>query len=323
VSPLDRTGLRTYRLQARKSKVKVEGFARPHVAGSTVAEFLEGLPKYLAAQDILQVASAIVEARANGRMVIMSMGAHVIKVGLSPIVMDLMREGWICALATNGAGMVHDFEIAWAGHTSEEVDEGLSHGSFGMAEETATVLNEMINTGVGLGEGLGEAVGKRLSEARAPHVENSLLACAWELKRPVTVHVAIGTDIHHLHPQASGASLGEGSYRDFMRFCERVAMLEGGVYLNVGSAVILPEVFLKAVSLARNLGHPLRRITTVNLDFIQHYRPMNNVVRRPTLLGGKGIAITGHHEIMVPLLAAAIKEKAWKEKISPMRSDTP
>lgn len=323
MSPLDRRELKTYKLNTRKSKVSVHGFARPYSPGSTVAQFLESLPKYLAARELLQVASAIAEARAKGKMVIVAMGAHVIKVGLSPILIDLMKEGWICALATNGAGMVHDFEIAWAGHTSEEVEESISDGSFGMAEETGTVLNEMINIGVSEGEGLGEAVGRRLSEARAPHVANSLLACAWELGRPVTVHVAIGTDIHHIHPKAQGAHLGEGSYRDFMRFCERVARMEEGVYLNVGSAVILPEVFLKAVSLVRNLGHQMRKITTVNLDFIQHYRPMNNVVRRPTALGGIGFSITGHHEILLPLLAAAIKEKASRERIVPSKIESP
>lgn len=320
MAPLDRERLRTYRLADRQSKVRVEGFGQPHVVGDTVARFLEKLPDYLGARSLLQVASAIVEARGAGRPVLLAMGGHVIKVGLSTIIIDLLREGWITAVATNGAGMVHDFEIAWAGHTSEEVDESLDTGEFGMAEETGRILNDMLREGVEEGQGLGEAVGARIMERRAPFAAQSVLGCCASLGRPATVHVAIGTDVNHLHPTAHGASLGEGSYRDFLKFCERVALMEGGVHINLGSAVLLPEVFLKAVSLARNLGYPLREITTVNMDFIQHYRPLTNVVRRPTALGGRGYALTGHHEILVPLLAVAIKEEAWRRGISPVAS---
>ncbi len=315
---LDRNRLRTYKLSERKSKVAVEGFARPHRPGESVARFLENLPAYLGARDLLSVACAIVEARARGKGVLLAMGAHVIKVGLSSIVIDLLREGWITAVATNGAGMVHDFEIAWAGHTSEQVEESLGTGEFGMAEETGKILNKMAKEGVERGQGLGEAVGRGILKHSAPFAGQSILACCVSLESPATVHVAIGTDVNHIHPEAEGSFLGTGSYRDFLTFCERVAALEGGVHINLGSAVLLPEVFLKAVSLARNLGYALRELTTVNMDFIQHYRPLTNVVRRPTGSGGRGFALTGHHEIMVPLLAAAIKEKALEQGVQPM-----
>lgn len=243
-------------------------------------------------------------------MVLAGVGAHVIKVGVSSILVDLMREGWIWAIATNGAGMIHDFEIAFVGHTSEDVDQAIEDGSFGMAHETGDLLNVVINERVGMGMGLGEAVGSFILQDMVQHSPMSILATGVQLGRPVTVHVALGTDVNHVHPRADGAKIGEGTYRDFLRFCERVASLEGGLYLNVGSAVLLPETFLKAVSLARNLGRSLKKITTVNMDFIHHYRPMVNVVRRPTSLGGRGYALTGHHEIMIPLLAAIVKEKA-------------
>lgn len=320
---LDRSRLRTYKLCERKSKVAVEGFGKPHLAGESFARFLESLPAYLAARDLLEVASSVVEARRRGKATILAMGAHVIKVGLSAIIIDLMREGWITAVATNGAGMVHDFEIAWAGHTSEDVEEGLGRGEFGMAEETGRILNRMAKEGVEKGQGLGEAVGAGILQHCAPFATQSILACCVSLERPATVHVAIGTDVNHIHPEADGSFLGIGSYRDFLKFCQRVAALEGGVHINLGSAVLLPEVFLKALSLSRNLGYALGEITTVNMDFIQHYRPMTNVVRRPTAGGGKGYALTGHHEIMVPLLAAAIKEEARIKGVQPMAHGTP
>ncbi len=282
-----------------------------------MAKFLEGLPGFLGARDLMEVARAVVMARGAGRPVLVAMGAHVIKVGLSPVIKDLLDEGWISALAMNGAGMVHDFEIAMAGHTSEDVDASLGAGDFGMAEETGRTLNQMIKEGVSGGEGLGEAVGRGLVRIGAPFAEQSLLVASITARRPVTVHVALGTDVHHIHPEASGSAIGKGSYEDFLRFCERVCGLEGGVHINLGSAVLLPEVFLKALTLARNLGHPLRDITTVNMDFLQHYRPMTNVVRRPTASGGKGYALTGHHELLVPLLAAAVKEEARRLGIRP------
>lgn len=323
LAPLDRTRLKTYTLRERKSKVSVEGFARPHLPGASFKEFVEFLPKFLGAKDLLEVADHIVEARTEGRMVLLGIGGHVLKVGLSPIIADLMREGWIWAIATNGAGMIHDFEIALVGHTSEDVDQALVDGSFGMAYETGDLLNKMINEGVGTGVGLGEAVGRSILELPAQHSHKSILATGVSLGRPVTVHVALGTDVNHLHPRADATKIGEGTYKDFLRFCERVASLEGGVYLNVGSAVLLPEIFVKALSLARNLGQPLKEIITVNMDFIQHYRPMVNVVRRPTSLGGKGYALTGHHELMIPLLAAIVKEKAAASRAVPLPCRAP
>ena len=314
---LDRSKLRTYSLGERSSKVQASRFGRPHTVGDSVAGFLNNLPDFLGARDLLKVARSLVEARAEGRPVLLAMGAHVIKVGLSPLIIDLLQEGWISALATNGAGMVHDFEIALVGHTSEDVEQALGAGSFGMAHETGTDLNKMIREGSAHSEGLGHAVGKRLLESEAPFAEHSLVVASCRIGRPMTVHVAIGTDVHHLHPEADGAALGDCSYRDFLLFCERVAALEKGVYINMGSAVILPEVFLKAVSIARNLGSPLKEITTVNMDFIQHYRPLTNVVLRPTALGGSGYALIGHHEILLPLLSAAIKEDATRHGINP------
>jgi hypothetical protein len=233
----------------------------------------------------------------------------VIKVGLAPILIDLMERGFVSALALNGAGVIHDFEIALGGSTSEDVDAALGTGQFGMAEETGTLLNGAINDGVGDGLGLGQAVCEYLDRLAPPHAADSLLASAARLGVPVTVHVAIGTDIIHMHPAASGAALGDGSLRDFRYFVSNVAHLAGGVFLNCGSAVILPEVFLKAVALVRNRGLSLAGLTTVNLDFLRHYRPMTNVVSRPTSGVGKGYALVGHHEILIPLLAAAVTRR--------------
>src|SRR6185369_2079161 len=236
-------------------------------------------------------------------------GAHVIKTGVSPVLIDLMERGYVSALATNGAGVIHDFEIALSGATSEDVDEALGPGRFGMAEETGRRLNAAINDGVTDGLGLGQGVGKRLREMKPQHESLSILAAAARLEIPVTVHVAIGTDIIHMHPAASGAALGEGSLRDFRYFVSNVARLAGGVFLNCGSAVVLPEVFLKAVALARNRGTSLANLTTVNLDFIRSYRPQTNVVARPTAGTGRGYSLVGHHELMIPLLAAALVEQ--------------
>jgi hypothetical protein len=245
-------------------------------------------------------------ARTAGRPIIWGLGAHVIKTGLAPVLVDLMERGFVSALALNGAGIIHDFEIALSGATSEDVDAALGPGRFGMAEETGTVLNRVINEGVAAGLGLGQAVAKHLHESAPPHAGASLLASAGRLSIPVTVHVAIGTDIIHMHPSASGAALGEGSLRDFRYFVSSVSELAGGVYLNCGSAVILPEVFLKAVALVRNRGTALTGLTTVNLDFLRMYRPQTNVVIRPTAGVGKGYALVGPHEILLPLLAAAL-----------------
>jgi hypothetical protein len=234
------------------------------------------------------------------------LGAHVVKTGLGPILIDLMERGFVSALATNGAAIIHDFEVALVGSTSEDVDEALGPGRFGMAEETGRLLNDAITEGVGQGLGIGQAVGRFLANRQPPFAGSSVLAAAARLNIPVTAHIAIGTDIIHMHPAASGQALGEGSLRDFRYFAANVARLEHGVYLNCGSAVILPEVFLKAVALARNRGIAFAGLTTVNLDFVRLYRPLTNVVMRPTVGSGRGYSLLGHHEIMIPLLAAAI-----------------
>jgi hypothetical protein len=244
--------------------------------------------------------------------VIWGLGAHVIKVGLAPVVIDLMERGFVTAIATNGAGVVHDFEVAVAGRTSEDVEAGLGTGAFGMARETGDEVNRAIVEGDRDGLGLGAAMGRYLStrRPRPRHLDASLLAAAWRLGLPATVHVAIGTDIVHMHPACEPGALGRATHLDFRVFAGEVARLGGGgVYLNVGSAVVLPEVFLKAVTLARNLGHRLADFATANLDFLQSYRPGTNVVERPVAGTGRGYRLTGHHEILVPLLAAALVEK--------------
>jgi hypothetical protein len=304
----DLSGVKTYPLRSRQSKVSLAQFATPYKKGSGVGGLLTSLPGLLAAQDFKDVVAAIVAAKRHGRAIVWGLGAHVLKTGLSPILVDLMEQGFISAIATNGAGVIHDFEIALSGGTSEDVDAALAPGTFGMAEETGSGLNRAINDGVAVGLGLGQSVGKYLDAAKPPFAQISVMAAAWRLQIPVTVHVAVGTDIIHMHPQASGAAIGEASLRDFKYFVSTVANLEGGVYLNCGSAVVLPEVFLKAVAIARNAGRSLDALTTVNLDFLRHYRPLTNVVTRPTLGSGKGYSLTGHHELMIPLLAAALVE---------------
>ncbi len=304
----DLAGITTYPLRSRQSKVSLAQFATPHKAGSGIGGLMTSLPNLLAASDFKSVVDAIVTAKRDGRAVIWGLGAHVLKTGLSPILVDLMERGFISAIATNGAGIIHDFEIAWSGGTSEDVDATLGPGTFGMAEETGTHLNRAINDGVAAGLGFGQSVGKYLDAAKPPFAQISVAAAAWRLQIPVTVHVAIGTDIIHMHPQASGAAIGEGSLRDFKYLVSSVARLEHGVYLNCGSAVVLPEVFLKAVAIARNDGRSLEGLTTVNLDFLRHYRPLTNVVNRPTAGTGRGYSLTGHHELLIPLLAAALVE---------------
>jgi hypothetical protein len=287
----------------------LEEFGRPCGEGTSIGQFIDSLPNILAGADFKAIVQAIINAkRLSG--IVWGIGAHVIKTGLSPVLIDLMERGFVSAIATNGAGVIHDFEVALVGATSEDVDEALGPGRFGMAEETGRLLNEAVTARVNDGMGLGQAVGHFLVESEPQFAGSSILATAARLEIPVTVHVAIGTDIIHMHPAASGAALGEGSLRDFKYLVGNVARLENGVYLNCGSAVILPEVFLKAVALARNQGIPLANLTTVNLDFIRHYRTQMNVVTRPTALTGRGYSLVGHHEIMLPLLAAAIVESA-------------
>jgi len=306
----DLSGVQTYPLKSRPSKARAEDFAKPYRAGSGVPGLLDSLPSVLAAQDFKAVVTAMAEARRAGRGIVWGIGAHVIKTGLSPVLVDLAERGFVSAFATNGAGIIHDFEIALCGSTSEDVDESLGRGRFGMAEETGRLLNRAINEGVDLGMGIGQAVGTYLASAQPPFAHLSVAATASRLGIPVTAHVALGTDIIHMHPDASGAALGEGSLRDFRYFVSNVARLNRGVYLNCGSAVVLPEVFLKAVALARNRGIPLSGLTTVNLDFVRLYRPQTNVVSRPPAgTGGHGYSLVGHHEILIPLLAAALIEQ--------------
>ncbi len=311
--PLALEGVRTYSLYERPSKVDHSRFAQAWQPGGSFMDFCRRLPRLLAGEELREAAGIWVTARRQGRLVLLGMGAHVLKVGLSPVILDLCRRGLVNGLALNGAGIIHDAEIALAGRTSEDVDAALGGGEFGMARETAEFLNRAIVQGAADGLGLGAAVGRALVQAEAPYRRLSLVAGAWELGMPLTVHVALGTDIIHIHPSCDPAATGVGTHRDFRLFAALVSRLAGGLYLNVGSAVLLPEVFLKAVTLARNLGHPVAPLTTVNLDFIQHYRPQTNVVRRPTAGGGRGFAFTGHHELMVPLLAALVTE-LWEEK---------
>jgi hypothetical protein len=302
----DLTGVRTYPLASRKSKARHEDFGRAWKPSSGLEGWIASLPKILAAADFSAVVDAVRAARRDGRVLLWGLGAHVIKTGLSPVVIDLMDRGFVSALALNGAGLIHDFEVALAGSTSEDVDAALGPGEFGMAEETGRELNQAIASGVGRGLGLGQSVALHLAERKPPFANLSLLAAAARLDIPVTVHVGVGTDIIHMHPAASGEAIGAGSLRDFRYLASIVSKMAGGVYLNCGSAVMLPEVFLKAVSLARNRGIALDGLTTVNLDFVRQYRPETNVVRRPVAGIGRGYSLTGHHEIMLPLIAAAL-----------------
>ncbi len=305
--PISSKGLKTYSIRDRKSKVSVGDFAGLPKKGGSLGDFLDSLPGILAAKDFRDVVKAVSTAHRNGRTVALGMGAHVIKVGLGPLIIDLIERGVVDSIAMNGACVVHDFETAFAGCTSEDVDRELMSGSFGMAEETGRILNRAIKKGAKAG--LGRAVGRTIEKSRFPYKDKSILAAGARRGIPVTVHVALGTDILHIHPQMDPGATGEASMRDFRLFSSVVASLEGGVYINIGSAVILPEVFLKALTLVRNLGHRVENFSTVNMDFIQHYRPLTNVVRRPTEGGtGKGYRLTGHHEIMVPLLYAALIE---------------
>jgi len=311
IPPLDFSRLKTYSLRTRHSKVRVSDFSSPWRRGGSFSKFLSTLPNILAGQTLRSLAGAIVRAHRRGRPVIFGLGAHPTKVGLNPILVDLMERRVITAVAINGAVVIHDLELALMGHTSEEVEAEIDSGRFGMAEETGRMINEAIVQGGKKGLGIGEAVGLyMLGHPRAfPYRRTSILATGAKLGIPVTVHVAIGTDINHMHPTADGAALGAGSLVDFRKLSAVVSRMEGGVYLNLGSAVLLPEVFLKAVTVSRNLGHSLKNITTANMDFLPHYRPLTNVVKRPTQKGGRGYSLIGHHEIMVPLLAAAVIEE--------------
>ena len=304
--PLELDDITTYPLGDRENKVSIRDFA-VHPSGRELHEFLSNLPKILKAADFLELVDLIVAAYRQEKPIIVMLGGHVIKCGLSPILIDLMERGIITAMAFNGATSIHDFEIALIGETSEDVGQYLQTGQFGMVEETGHLMNEAICAAADTGIGMGAGLGQKLIQLDAPYSNYSLLATSARLRVPITVHVAIGTDIIHQHPAADGAATGQTSFTDFRLLAAIVAELgNGGVVLNLGSAVILPEVFLKALTVARNLGNRVTHFTTANFDMVQHYRPLENVVRRPTDIGGKGYTFTGHHEIMIPLLAEAI-----------------
>lgn len=310
--PLEFHGLKTVPLAARGGKVKTADFAIPYQKGSGFTTWMESLPRILAGDSFRAVVDAIGEAREKRKAILWGLGGHVIKCGLAPVLIDLQRRGFATGFALNGAAAIHDFEIALAGHTSEDVETVLPDGRFGAAEETGREMNRAITGGADEGLGMGESLGRWLELiAPARYAPGSLLMAAYGSATPVTVHVAIGTDTPHMHPSVDAAALGEATHRDFRLFAAQVGDLnQGGVYLNIGSAVLLPEVFLKAVSAVRNLGRPLANFTTANFDFLQHYRPRVNVVERPhAQSGGKGYNITGHHELMIPLLAAALIER--------------
>jgi hypothetical protein len=306
VVPVDLTRVTTYPLSGRANKVRVDEFARPVHASSTLGDFLDGLPDVLAVKALRELAAAIVQARADDRPVVVAAGAHVVKVGLAPVLIRMMEEGTVTAIALTGAGAIHDWEVAAIGATSEDVGRGLHEGRYGMADETGRALNEAAADAAAAGIGLGEALGLRIQKAGLPHRGSSLLARACDLKIPVTVHVAIGSDIVHQHPSADGAAIGAATFTDFRKLVTIVSRLAGGVWINIGSAVHLPEVFLTAVSIAGNLGNDLTGFATANLDMVRQYRTDENVLRRPTLGKGRSFELTGHHELSVPLLAAAV-----------------
>jgi hypothetical protein len=321
--PVTLGAVRTYPLASRKSKVSVRDFAKSIGTNASLSKFLDSLPNILAAEDLSNLLSAIHMARKQRRAILWGIGGHVIKVGLGPVLIDLIKRGFVSGIAMNGAALIHDFEIALAGNTSEDVEAGIGKGQFGMAEETGKYLNEIAKLSQRIRIGYGEAAGQFLSSGiiEVKHADYSVLVAAHKHQIPVTIHLAIGTDIPHMHPSADGAALGDATYRDFRLFCALVQQMHpGGAYLNWGSAVLLPEIFLKAVSVVRNLGVPLRPITTANFDFIQHYRPLQNVVKRPTASAqgrnepaSHGYAITGHHELLLPLVAAALTA-GWPRK---------
>jgi hypothetical protein len=307
--PLDFGRIRTYPLRERENKVHLDELARVWHKGGSLADFIDSLPKILVGNDFRAVVDATVNAVRAHRPVVVMMGAHPIKCGLNPLFVDLLKRGVISAVAFNGAGAIHDFELALQGATSEDVQAGLNDGSFGMIDETGRLMNAAFAAGVEQGIGAGRALGEAIVTGQFKHKELSILHQGVTGNVPITVHIAIGTDIIHQHPTTDGAVLGEATYLDFQKFAAVVAQLEGGIVLNIGSAVIMPEVFLKALTIARNLGHTAEHFTTATFDMIRHYRPTENVVRRPTAKGGRGYYITGHHELLVPLWAAATIER--------------
>jgi hypothetical protein len=308
LKPLSLERVSTYPLSSRPSKVSLDDFARPVTEASSLKDYLGSLPNILAVQNLRELAARIERARQSQKPIIWGIGGHVIKTGLAPVIIDLMRRGFVTAIAANGSVMIHDAEIAMVGSTSEDVDATLGEGVFGGATETGKLLNGAAQEGASDGVGLGEATGRALVALNPEHADQSLLCAAFNARVPFTAHVTIGGDICHFHPDADGAALGTTTHIDFRLLAELVRRMDGGgVYLNIGSAVTLPEVFLKAVTLVRNLGNELTDITTANFDFIQSYRPLTNVIKRPTADGaGRGYSITGHHELTIPLLAAQL-----------------
>ena len=310
-APIDLKGVKTYPLSSRSSKVSLEDFAKPIAPVSSIEDFISSLPNILAAKGLKLLVEQVWRARELKKPIIWGIGGHVIKTGLAPLLIDLLKHGYLTAVAANGSVLVHDAEIAMVGSTSEDVDATLSEGLFGAAEETGQLLNDAAKAAANAGIGLGEAIGRILLATDPPNKTYSLLCAAYEARIPFTAHLSIGGDITHFHPNVDGAALGASSHTDFRILASIVKQMNGGgVYINIGSAVVLPEVFLKCVSLVRNLGNPLTDITTANFDFIQSYRPLTNVVRRPTENdAGRGYSITGHHELTIPLLAAMLLQK--------------
>lgn len=303
----DPTKNKTFGLSKRKHKVSFESFAKPSNHSTSIEKFISSLPDILAAKDLRKLISSIRNSKQKNKPIVWAIGAHVIKTGLNPILIKLMNEGYVDLIAFNGAGIIHDTEIALVGESSEEVSDGIKDGTFGMVKETGEFINESIKEASQNDIGLGEFLGKKIIESNCPYKSKSILANCSKLGIPVTVHVSIGTDIIHMHPNADGAAIGKTSMKDFMIFSKMISKMNGGVFLNVGSAVMLPEVFLKAITMARNQGFNIGNFDTATFDFNQHYRPMQNVVKRPTLtLGGNGYYFIGHHEIMIPLLASAL-----------------
>ena len=312
--PIDLGSVKTYSIRSRNNKVNVrDHFAQPQNAGKSVGKFLDSLPRLLGADSLRGVVDAVIKAREKGRPVVLAMGGHVIKCGLQPVLKSLIEADVITAVAMNGSAAIHDFEVSLVGATSEDVGDVLHSGDFGFAEETGAGMNRALKAGLEKEVGFARAVGEWILQHQHPYRQYSLLASCVEKDIPVTAHVAMGTDIIHQHPEMDGAVTGEMTTRDFRLIASVVADLgDGGVWLNVGSAVIMPEVFLKALSIAQNLGHHVDRFTTANFDMNQHYRPMLNVVKRPTSGSGSGYNIIGHHEINIPLLAAAVLDKLDK-----------
>ncbi|NIP72853.1 MAG: hypothetical protein GWO16_07395 [Gammaproteobacteria bacterium] len=303
---LDLSGVRRFPFAERPTKVDVSQFGRPRLDDDSFRTFFAGLPEILVARDLKHLARRTAEIIRGGRKVVVMMGAHLIKTGLSPLFVELIRRGAISCLVMNGAGAIHDFEVALFGRTSEDVATHLETGRFGYVEETGIWINEGVREGAAQGQGYGEAVARKLAALPVRHPEQSLLLACLEHEVPLTVHVALGTETIHQHPETDGAAIGETSYRDFRILCQQLTGLEGGIVLLYGSAVILPEVFLKALTVVRNLGHPVRDFTAVNFDMIRHYRPQENVVSRPTRTGGEGFTVIGHHELMIPLFWQAV-----------------